>query len=440
MQQSGGGDDGGETSSSSGRHSLHSALPIHPLSSRSIGSVLDLGQQNKQCNCKRSNCLKLYCECFAIGIYCNPAICNCVLCWNNEEGGSSRIKAVQSTLERNPHAFRAKLTGSLSQSQTVTNNATDVSKGCNCKKSGCLKKYCECFQQSIECGARCKCKECKNVKGNPEREKIMSGASPAAYTTPSRKGTPIYRGGTSQGGVSGLTVLPPSFYATPVVGNSGDLVEVALGEGKEGTHYWEKPRAGEAGAGEWVGGGFRVLGTGDVGRKRERGWLKEGLDSWIAAGGKVGKAGGVGGERAGKKKPVVAISQKPQNQEPVDFACEESIDDMDGIEKKKKKSGVEEHDNGGGDGNGNGNGNSNGRGARGRAKHNEIVTFRDTATPQDRMDKLRSMIKEIRRTTEKMAVDRMLAKQRQVERQAGGGLEAGTGGGGGGEREGGLGK
>lgn len=36
----------------------------------------------RQCNCKNSRCLKLYCECFASGIYCDPSTCNCSACCN----------------------------------------------------------------------------------------------------------------------------------------------------------------------------------------------------------------------------------------------------------------------------------------------------------------------------------------------------------------------
>jgi hypothetical protein len=88
------------------------------------------------CNCKKSKCLKLYCECFASGNYCNN--CNCNACSNNKHSEPARRQAVQATLERNPNAFKPKVQPDDAEARH--------SKGCHCKKSQCLKKYCECFQ------------------------------------------------------------------------------------------------------------------------------------------------------------------------------------------------------------------------------------------------------------------------------------------------------
>lgn len=58
------------------------------------------------CNCKKSNCLKLYCECFRSKKYCSG--CNCVNCYNIRENEEGREKAMKVTLERNPIAFKPK--------------------------------------------------------------------------------------------------------------------------------------------------------------------------------------------------------------------------------------------------------------------------------------------------------------------------------------------
>lgn len=111
--------------------------------------------ERKKCNCKNSRCLKLYCECFAAGRYCDG--CNCVDCHNNEEHASARDEAVANVLERNPNAFRPK----------VVEGEKHHKKGCNCKKSGCLKNYCECFQAGVLCTESCGCVGCKNFEGSP---------------------------------------------------------------------------------------------------------------------------------------------------------------------------------------------------------------------------------------------------------------------------------
>lgn len=56
------------------------------------------------CNCRRSHCLKLYCECFKNQGYCNSE-CNCLSCYNNHRHEEEREEVIQQMLSRDPHVF-----------------------------------------------------------------------------------------------------------------------------------------------------------------------------------------------------------------------------------------------------------------------------------------------------------------------------------------------
>lgn len=187
-----------------------------------------LGNRTVSCNCKKSKCLKLYCDCFRAQKYCDG--CNCQQCANGPEHESERQRSMLSITERNPEAFLPRITsdsptkhgqhvgdlpnGTVSPPYAVQYHFS----GCHCKKSACLKKYCECFQAQVPCQARCRCQDCKNsvadglfvecspIAGNVKRnaynlEKIAQGMHPH---------------------------LPVATYARGLAGNRNDTISVNL--------------------------------------------------------------------------------------------------------------------------------------------------------------------------------------------------------------------
>jgi hypothetical protein len=91
------------------------------------------------CNCKKSRCLKLYCDCFASEQFCQG--CNCVDCQNTPETSSIRDKAIKDTRAKNNKAFLSRIVVKDLQDGGAPQKIHQM--GCKCKKTECLKKYCE---------------------------------------------------------------------------------------------------------------------------------------------------------------------------------------------------------------------------------------------------------------------------------------------------------
>lgn len=79
------------------------------------------------CTCRKSRCLKLYCDCYAAGKACGST-CRCVDCQNFADAAEPRKKA----------------------------------RPCTCKRNGCKTKYCECKAAGRACTHACSCTGCEN--------------------------------------------------------------------------------------------------------------------------------------------------------------------------------------------------------------------------------------------------------------------------------------
>lgn len=115
--------------------------------------------QNMGCTCKKTRCLKLYCQCFNAQLYCGNN-CRCLSCYNVAIHEKPRGEAIKTILLRNPTAFDSKFKKTANDTAlpiavpiapAPINPTVDIDParaarllahklGCKCRKSSCMKK------------------------------------------------------------------------------------------------------------------------------------------------------------------------------------------------------------------------------------------------------------------------------------------------------------
>lgn len=95
---------------------------------------------------------------------------------NNNNGEGQQNNGV---LEGNNNIMTGDSSSPFSLQNSTTNQASFIMssnrrKGCNCKKSKCLKKYCDCFYSRVYCSKEwCNCRDCLNFEGSEQLKEVI---------------------------------------------------------------------------------------------------------------------------------------------------------------------------------------------------------------------------------------------------------------------------
>ena len=104
------------------------------------------------CTCTRTQCLKKYCACFSFGKFCQG--CDCKGCLNVPNNNTILEEGDKNNYNQKEKEINVK-------KNLCQENKTQAIV-CNCTKSKCMKKYCECYKMNINCGNLCRCIDCQN--------------------------------------------------------------------------------------------------------------------------------------------------------------------------------------------------------------------------------------------------------------------------------------
>ena len=117
---------------------LKTSPQLHPFiyPENQTKKLIDI--KNKPCcSCNKTKCIKKYCECFANNRFC--VNCLCLDC-------------------RNKDIFIG-----MGEFNSEKNKNKEIVV-CTCSKSGCNKKYCECYKEGLKCNIKCRCINCLNME------------------------------------------------------------------------------------------------------------------------------------------------------------------------------------------------------------------------------------------------------------------------------------